>query len=638
MSISPIGAVSISPLQSPTAIPPVSIAALASVASSAQIDLAAIRNNSITVDVSTMGQLLNSTARLQSKQASLFNPSLAANAATQADASQTSASKQDITTIAELFVNSFNQLQSSNSDLNANPLISSSNDSLLQTINAGTASTLEKSLFEQLAKIGINLQRTPLPGSNTLLTLDVVTFQAALAQNPGGTLTLLTQALQILGNAENNFIAQNQELISGSVATSTSTGQLAADNTANTSNTPISTSNVTEQVPVNTDAVLQQVLTGEALQSAISSNNSTPLVTNTANVTNTVEPSQEPGIAQAAATGAATTTTTTSAAASTALPAATVATIGNPVDAVTSADIPSNVSSNANVTTSKPSISNNADTSLADNVLTNIASPTSLLNNQATSALIPNTPTSVQENVFNQNQATVVSALNATGFTDNSPPITTTGAAETAVAIVTSQLNETIAPSSNSINRVNDKLTTAVTSTKAQVAPNNGNSPAVVVNASLPSTVASNIAGNSTLASTSAPETITRTLAGNSPASTTPATTPNAVENEVIVNASTAALASPQTAINPLISAAVAAYRLREGLTVTPLEKPDHAPNDAVTAPEAVTAVKAVELNLHEHTSPHRQEEEAQLAYHQTEDLGQDTKTTDAATHINVDA
>lgn len=642
MIIAPISAVAVPfaaaaapSVQNTLAIDAVSNNAILPVTSNEQSELEAIRGTSVLVDVSTLGQLLDSTARLQSRQSTQattnFPPTKTTNASAQADANRTSANIEQITTIAELFVDTFNRLQASNSNLTENPLIPTSNDSLLQALNAARPDAAEAGLFEQLSKIGINLQSPATPGSDSSLTLDVIDFQSALAQNPGETLTLLTQALQALGNAENDVLTQNQDLASGNIVASLSAGQATdtiaattvnpditatADNTVTANATSATSANnnsvlpadVDEQVPADADVQLQQVLTNEALQAAITSTtnssvNSATVAAQTENTTVNEEP---------AGTGINTTTAT-----------------------------------NTQASASASANSLNVDTTLADNLLNNISTPASLLNTQTANTGEPDTASSVQENVFTQNQTNPsvnANALAGSSLTATEPDTAAqtqpTNAATQLNAQLNAQLSTAATLNQNSTANTNRGTALEATSTKAQATLNNNNKPAEAANTQnqpVSSVIASNtndILINNPLATTGSPEATPRTTTNN------PATQPKPVvlENEVIVNNNARAPAtSAQANVNPLISAAVAAYRVREGLPQTPAEKPRQAQADAVTAPETVSAVEPVELDLHEHSDGQHREAQAELEYQRAADLARDRKNAAIASNPNID-
>jgi len=320
MIISPISSVTTPALQGTAqATTALNLDRLSALAQSSAISnnaslLDAIRNNSsnITVDVSRLGELLAYTAKLQIQQAANASGTDGVN---RTDATQTKADVAQLTAIANSFVDAFNQLQASNSSLSDNPLIASASDSLLQAMNTGAQNADGSSLFWQLAEIGIKLQNTALPGSDSFLTLDVTSFQNALAKDPSATLALLTQALQVLGSAESTVIAQNQELASGNIQTNTNqtqntntTNSINASTNADTISGTTATSNLNANavnpanIPsTNTEALLQQALVDEALLAAIDTARNTQTVANT-DVPSTVTANTAGNTAQAIST------------------------------------------------------------------------------------------------------------------------------------------------------------------------------------------------------------------------------------------------------------------------------------------------------------------------------------------------
>ncbi|MFZ6712221.1 hypothetical protein [Undibacterium sp. TC9W] len=654
MIISPISSVTTPALQAASAINLGTINPLSPARASnpGLLDAIAIGSNNITVDVSALGELLAYTARLQSRRTA--NGSTA-NAVTQADPTQTKVeSKADIaqlTAIATSFVDTFNQLQASNSNLSENPLIPSSSDSLLQVMNAGAQNADGSNLFEQLADIGINLQNAARPDSNSLLTLDVNAFQNALTANPEGTAALLAQALQILGSAESAVLTQNQELTSGNLlataATTNATAPTATENTdvvnsistSNVSttvlpntlneeavNTPATTSINTSTIPnTNTstaaDIQLQQTLEDGALRDAIDTTRNTQTVAaiantestnNTAQAASDISPTPATSTADLSATNNVESTIQTSTAAK--------AATNTPADAtsiIPATDTSTNTSSAALNT---QAIAQDTSTNSTATDTTDIAGDTSLraLNTQTA------TQTSPSDNVDSTTPSGTLTAENKLAANATTPPsLLTESQLESQVAANSKKLNESAASDAESSATIyNGKATAATPSTFDEVSK-------TLDTINQATAAANNIAAKSQTASASPAS----TTVANPVATATVIEQTTPVSNSAVITANAAT--SIQASINPLISAAVAAYRVKDGIQADSIDKLRSAESDEVTAPEPVTVVEPVTLDLHEHAQSQRHDAEADAAYHRAEELGE-PENEEAAGNINV--
>ncbi|MFZ6720784.1 hypothetical protein [Undibacterium sp. Ji49W] len=680
MIISPISSVTTPGLQVTAALSLDTVSALSLTsgigADSSLLDTA--RNSNITVDVSRLGELLAYVAKLQNRQTEDVAITDGVN---RTDTAQTETDFAQFTAIASSFVDAFNQLQASNSSLSNNPLVPTSSDSLLQAINAGAQNADGTSLFEQLGGIGINLQNASQPDSNSLLTLDVASFQNALAKDSSGTIALLTQALQVLGSAESTVITQNQEFASGNILANTGTNSIentATTNAANNSNNinansdpktdttgATATGNVNTVTPAaNAGALLQQTLADEALQAEIETarNSKTAVnadVSNTVTV-NTVDDAAQaiPGIpaspetraaglpASNDATNTAQINTPTNAGLTISTNGtngtngtnATNARIDTVPDAVanTGTGIDLNVASNtlaidAGATGSTLSITadtaNTANTTLPQSLNIQTPAQTSVQTPlQSPSTEIVDTPKAVQANTVTENKL----ATNVT------TPVTTPSS-----LLTESRLENKIAANSIQSNE-NAASTTASGNTKT--APNNYSALAEV-SQTLDTTLAtinqtSTTASNITASNQSPPVSLASTTTANTVTSNTSTQQTTPASNSAAVNANINATDIPhiQDGINPLISAAVAAYRVRDGIQANTTEKPRPAQTDTVTATEAITVVEPVTLDLHEHSQNQRHDAEADSAYHEAEELGEPDKIAEVAGNINVNA
>ncbi|MBI1771479.1 MAG: hypothetical protein HYR68_03825 [Burkholderiales bacterium] len=616
MIISPISSVTTSASQAASAINLGTINPLSPAIASNPGLLDALHSNNITVDVSALGELLVYTARLQSRQtANVSTNGSTTNTVTQADATQTKADIAQLTAIATSFVDTFNQLQASNSNLAENPLIPSSSDSLLQAMNAGAQNADGSSLFEQLGKIGINLQNIAQADSNSFLALDVNTFQNALAENPTGTTSLLTQALQILGSAESAVIAQNQELASGNLLTTTSsTDTENTDVTSPTSSTDTNNnvSNNNASASLNDDAVSNSQL-ARAISASSQTTTAETLAQNNA-ATNSQANSQ--------------------------VSAALNPTVGTSADATANitSTIATDIASNATLNTKAPdqesstnisATASGASTGSNTNALSTAAEPpeiataassqplnsqtTAQTNIQAPPAVSVDTPTTLLASIANANKLAANPTIPSSLLTE-------------------SQLENQVA--ANSI-KLNESATSNAASTNTKTVPNNSSTFAEVskpLDTINQATTAANklAANNPPLPGSPVSTTVAAPVTSNA---STLQTTP--VNNSAIINTS-ASGTGIQASINPLISAAVAAFRVRDGLQANTSEKPRSAETDSVTAPEAVTVVEPVTLDLHEHAQNQRHDAEADSAYHQAKELGEPEKDSGVADDINV--
>ncbi|MBI3731243.1 MAG: hypothetical protein HY254_23315 [Burkholderiales bacterium] len=659
MIISPISSVTTSASQAASAINLGTINPLSPAIASNPGLLDALHSNNITVDVSALGELLVYTARLQSRQtANVSTNGSTTNTVTQADATQTKADIAQLTAIATSFVDTFNQLQASNSNLAENPLIPSSSDSLLQAMNAGAQNADGSSLFEQLGKIGINLQNIAQADSNSFLALDVNTFQNALAENPTGTTSLLTQALQILGSAESAVIAQNQELASGNLLTTTSsTDTENTDVTSPTSSTDtnnnVSNNNASASLNESTVAAattageqFQQALGDEALRAAINTTRNTQTaVVNADGANDAVSNSQ---LARAISASSQTTTAetlaqnnaATNSQANSQVSAALNPTVGTSADATANitSTIATDIASNATLNTKAPdqesstnisATASGASTGSNTNALSTAAEPpeiataassqplnsqtTAQTNIQAPPAVSVDTPTTLLASIANANKLAANPTIPSSLLTE-------------------SQLENQVA--ANSI-KLNESATSNAASTNTKTVPNNSSTFAEVsktLDTINQATTAANklAANNPPLPGSPVSTTVAAPVTSNA---STLQTTP--VNNSAIINTS-ASGTGIQASINPLISAAVAAFRVRDGLQANTSEKPRSAETDSVTAPEAVTVVEPVTLDLHEHAQNQRHDAEADSAYHQAKELGEPEKDSGVADDINV--
>ncbi|MFZ6734373.1 hypothetical protein ACO0LG_20755 [Undibacterium sp. Ji42W] len=664
MIISPISPVTTSTLQAVSAINSGTIKPLFPITSSNPGLLDSIRGDNITVDVSPLGELLAYTARLQSRQTA--NVSATVNAANQTDTAQTKADIAQITAIATSFVAAFNQLQASNSSLTENPLIPDSSDSLLQVMNAGAQNADGSSLFEQLADIGINLQNAAQPDSNSLLMLDVNAFQNALTAKPEGTATLLTQALQVLGSAESTVLTQNQELASGNLLATVAADATNASATENTDvANSISTSNANTNdvsttvspdtlneaavnAPADTaanasttsntntstaDIQLQQTLEDEALRAAIDITRNSQAVGTSANTESANNATQAaPGIPPTPATSTANLSATNNVAASI---QSNIETTNTPAEATTIIPAPDTSTDASSAALNTQAIAEDTSTNAtatATTDATDLAANASsqALNTQTTTQTTTQaaTPTATQtlssDNLDSTTPQGTLAAENKLAANATTPSsLLTESQLENQVAAKSTKLNENAASDADSSATINNgKATAATPSTFDEVSK-------TLDTINQATVAANNIAANSQAASANPVSTTVVTPVAN--ATAIEQTTP--VSNSAVITAN--AVTSIQASINPLISAAVAAYRVKDGIQADSIDKLRSAESDEVTAPEPVTVVEPVTLDLHEHAQSQRHDAEADAAYHQAEELGEPEKE-DAAGNINV--
>ena len=200
------------------AVTPLRLSALSPVSTvSAAVIAGSVNTTASVVDVSSLSQTLAMTLALLEQEMKAIAASGSGSAIGDAATSfATTAS------LATTFVNAFNTFQSGNISSLQDPLTSFLDSSLLDAMG-GVLADSGNNLLQSLAKIGITLD-TSTGTDNIQFTLNSSLLQTAFTNAPVATASLLTQALQALAQIETSLIAQNQNLrtaeVSGGVGNS----------------------------------------------------------------------------------------------------------------------------------------------------------------------------------------------------------------------------------------------------------------------------------------------------------------------------------------------------------------------------------------------------------------------------------
>lgn len=272
MNVSPIAA---------TTIPSIQLNALsglnASVALSNPIADPSLPDlNASIVDFSTLARLLSATRVFQAQQAQqaqraqqVQQESLSAAALnTTQVASDTTADFGQLVTTANLFVDAFNQFQSSSFDNTTNLFGASFDNALLLAMQAQSEDG--QSLIASLAQVGINFQEAADPASPSQFNLDLNALQAAFDANPVATSALLAKSLQALSEIEVKLLAQNVSLFAPEASARVSGNALTSQFDANAVTSQLSSLSTGDARTVN--VALQRLLSDEALINALDSN------------------------------------------------------------------------------------------------------------------------------------------------------------------------------------------------------------------------------------------------------------------------------------------------------------------------------------------------------------------------------
>ncbi|WP_423679785.1 hypothetical protein [Undibacterium sp. WLHG33] len=200
------------------AVTPLGLSALSPVSTvSAAVIAGSVNTTASVVDVSSLSQTLAMTLALLEQEMKAIAASGSGSAIGDAATSFTTTAS-----LATMFVNAFNTFQSSNISSLQDPLTSFLDSSLLDAMG-GVLADSGNNLLQSLAKIGITLD-TSTGTDNIQFTLNSSLLQTAFTNAPVATASLLTQALQALAQIETSLIAQNQNLrtaeVSGGVGNS----------------------------------------------------------------------------------------------------------------------------------------------------------------------------------------------------------------------------------------------------------------------------------------------------------------------------------------------------------------------------------------------------------------------------------
>jgi len=172
---------------------------------SAAVTADSVNSTASVVDVSSLSQTLAVTIALLEQEMKAIAAS--GNGGAIGDAATNFATTASLAT---MFVNAFNTFQSGNVSSLQDPLASFLDSSLLDAMG-GVLADSGNNLLQSLAQIGITLDTSTVADS-IQFTLDSSLLQTAFTNAPAATASLLTQALQALAKIETTLIAQNQNL------------------------------------------------------------------------------------------------------------------------------------------------------------------------------------------------------------------------------------------------------------------------------------------------------------------------------------------------------------------------------------------------------------------------------------------
>jgi hypothetical protein len=163
------------------------------------------------VDLSKLGQLLSASAMLQPQAGSQ------AAAAVDAVGEQGASANLDdgfgkLLAAAQLFVDAFNQFQTSDVNSVQDPLVAPFENVLLLAINGLPGTDGGTSLLASLEQVGIGFQDAAGSVGSTQLAVDSTALQSAFNANPAGTSALLAQAFQTIGVLAVQLAGQNVDL------------------------------------------------------------------------------------------------------------------------------------------------------------------------------------------------------------------------------------------------------------------------------------------------------------------------------------------------------------------------------------------------------------------------------------------
>ena len=616
MNTSAISPVTVTPPARPA--PYVSPLPTANVSVSAVPDFAGTANLGTLVDVSPLAQVFSTALNLLASQ-------LVNKTDTVASGNKVASNFTELAIAANLFVNAFNNFQASNADLAENPLSSNYGSELTQAINIQILPETGKNLIDSLAQIGIHLQTVDLNGSNTQLSLNPEGLQAAYTSDPGVTANLLAQALQALAEVESRILQQNQQAanfadsgiitpipadsatditaeistnITGNAATNTTDGsQTASISNSSNAASAVTTqagqdlasqnSNATTGTIASADTALQNVLADEALAEAIRSNPLSADSNNVASKADNLSPANAANIDNANKLEN------------------TRAFASQPPSEQTSLSTSSAATANtdqAGTTESNTSglLARKYGVAVADNVFTastaadNIADQTQSLT--AADQLSSSTQASFANNLLTSISDSNASAINTAN----------TRATETSTSAQLNQLNANTAATATNTNNAATAGNAAANSatTNSQVNTANTTISAPTTNA------ASNQEATDVSQASATSQTRTASTTIVIPGTTTTATT--TVETNNAGATATAQSGLPPGALNPALSAAVAAYKVGDSSNHDNSEKPRKENTDSVNDVEAVDAIAAIQLNPHEHSGQENQNQDSE--------------------------
>jgi hypothetical protein len=158
------------------------------------------------VELSTLAQLLEATQVFQT-QTSQLDPSEASEPVSSLSTTMSSDFGKLLSS-AQVFVNAYNNFQTTSADTLASPLGLAFDNALLLALHAQSGASDGSSVIDSLAQIGINFQEASGSGGSGTFTIDLKALQAAFDLNPLQTAELLAQNLQALATIEAQLLSQ----------------------------------------------------------------------------------------------------------------------------------------------------------------------------------------------------------------------------------------------------------------------------------------------------------------------------------------------------------------------------------------------------------------------------------------------
>lgn len=158
------------------------------------------------VELSTLAQLLEATQVFQT-QTSQLDPSEASKPVSSLSTTMSSDFGKLLSS-AQVFVNAYNNFQTTSADTLASPLGLAFDNVLLLALHAQSGASDGSSVIDSLAQIGVNFQEASGSGGSGTFTIDLKALQSAFDLNPLQTAELLAKNLQALATIEAKLLSQ----------------------------------------------------------------------------------------------------------------------------------------------------------------------------------------------------------------------------------------------------------------------------------------------------------------------------------------------------------------------------------------------------------------------------------------------